>query len=347
MQIFKETANRNRICILSELPTGIRYYHAGPARAHFADKTDSAIACLGCVNPACMYFSEEEVCCDTVEGFPHDQSLSVCPMEAMKWNDCADSPSIDTTKCIDCGICISRCPVGAIYFDGRIKVNLDSSSKQRYYKVDAKSIGAHIKQLDELERVGRKGVMISESDELMNIIYDKLSHVRNNYHNIIGRNLLIALGCKCSMRRIGDVYTRMDAIYTSRGGTFGAVEIEFGRDTLDASRGVLDDIAVLYTRYGVDKFTNKVLVVCLQLPNARQGYWQVVKDVKTVEHIKISTITIGALMLLVWNGRLFIPESDSYYVDYDNMSIRDTLIKQIGRTINISDKELGILEPLK
>jgi hypothetical protein len=201
--------------------------------------------------------------------------------------------------------------------------------------------------LDELERVGRKGVLISESDELMNIIYNKLSNVRNNYHNIIGRNLLIALGCKCSMRRIGDVYTRMDAIYTSRGGTFGAVEIEFGRDTLDASRGVLDDIAVLYTRYGVDKFTNKALVVCLQLPNARQGYWQVVKDVKTVEHIKISTITIGALMLLVWNGRLFIPESDSYYVDYDNMSIRDTLIKQIGRTINISDKELGGLEPLK
>lgn len=77
--------------------------------------------------------------------------------------------------------------------------------------------------------------MIAESDELLEAIYDKLTNIRNNYHNLIGRNLLIALGCKCSMRRIGDVYTRMDAIYSSNAGTFGAVEIEFGRDTLDIS----------------------------------------------------------------------------------------------------------------
>ena len=109
----------------------------------------------------------------------------------------------------------------------------------------------------------------------------------------------------------------------------------------------MDDIAVLYTRYGIDKFSNKALVVCLQLPNARQGYWQVVKDVMTVEHINISTITIGALMLLLWNGKILIPEDNQYYVDYDNMSMRNAIIHQIGRTINLSDKHLGILEPLK
>jgi len=294
-----------------------------------------------------MYFSESEVCCDTVSGFPHDQSLAACPMDAMKWNDCTDSPSIDTTKCIGCGICISRCPIGALFFNGKVTVNLSASTMQKYYRVDKRSIEAHIKQVEELERVSKRGVMIEESDGLLDEIYDRLSGIRNNYHNLIGRNLLIALGCKCSMRRIGDVYTRMDAIYSSRNGTFGAVEIEFGRDTLDASRGILDDIAVLYTRYGIDKFSNKALVVCLQLPNARQGYWQVVKDVMTVEHINISTITIGALMLLLWNGKILIPEDNQYYVDYDNMSMRNAIIHQIGRTINLSDKHLGILEPLK
>jgi ferredoxin len=347
MQVFKEITNRNRICVLPEIPTGIRYIHAAPAKAQFADKTDCASTCLGCVNPRCMYFSENEVCCDTVAGFPHNKSLSACPMDAMKWNACTDSPAIDATKCIRCGICISRCPVGALYFDSKVNVSLDSSAKQNYYRVDKRSVEAHLKQVEKLEHVGKKGVMIAESDVLLNEIYNRLSDVRNNYHNLIGRNLLIALGCKCSMRRIGDVYTRMDAIYSSRAGTFGAVEIEFGRDMLDASRGVLDDIAVLYTRYRIHKDTNKALVVCLHLPNARQGYWQVVKDVMSVENIKISTVTIGALMLLVWNGKLFYPEDDSYYVDYDNMSIRKAITKQVGRTIDLSNNELGILEPLK
>ena len=47
------------------------------------------------------------------------------------------------------------------------------------------------------------------------------------------------------------------------------------------------------------------LVICLQLPNARQGYWQVVKDVNAVEKIPIRTLTIGALLLFL----LVFPQS--------------------------------------
>ena len=122
---------------------------------------------------------------------------------------------------------------------------------------------------------------------------------------MIVRNLLVALGCRCSMRRVGDVYTRMDAVYSSFASSFGAVEIEFGKDTLDAVRGILEDIAVLNTRYGISKEDNNAIVVCLQLPNARQGYWQVVRDIKIVEGIEIGTITVGALMILLWHGCIF------------------------------------------
>ena len=86
----------------------------------------------------------------------------------------------------------------------------------------------------------------------------------------------------------------------------------------------------------------------MQLPNARQGYWQVVRDVKNVEGIKIGTITVGALMFLLWNGCMFEPENDRYYIDYDNMDLRQVLSSQIDcDNISISDKELGILEPMK
>lgn len=347
MQVFKETANRKRISILTEVPIAISYSPGAPTKAHFSDRTNCSIACLGCINPKCMYLNESEVSCDAIDGFPHDQTLNACPTDAIKWNEESDVPVIDSTKCINCGICVSRCPVGALYFDKKIKVNSATSIKQGNYRIDNNSLDIHHHQIESLSHIKKSGTMVIETDELLESIYDKLSGIRNIYHNIIGRNLLIALGCKCSMRRIGDVYTRMDAIYSSVGGTFGSVEIEFGRDTLDASRGVLDDIAVLFTRYGVDKLRNKALVICLQLPNARQGYWQVVKDIMHVEQVKISTTTIGALMLLIWNSCTLIPENDYYYVDYDSMTIRDAIAQQIGRQIELSDKSLGILEPLK
>lgn len=347
MQVFRETANRKRISVLTEVPMEIRYSQGAPAKAYFSDGTNCSIACLGCINPMCMNLNESEVSCDAIEGFPHDQTLNACPTDAIKWNEDSDAPAIDSAKCINCGICVSRCPVGALYFDRKIKVNSTTANKQGNYRIDNHSLDTHHHQIELLSHVKKSGTMINESDELLESIYNKLSGIRNNYHNIIGRNLLIALGCRCSMRRIGDVYTRMDAIYSSVGGSFGAVEIEFGRDTLDASRGVLDDIAVLFTRYGIDKLSNKALVICLQLPNARQGYWQVVKDIMNVEQVKISTTTIGALMLLLWNSCTLIPENDYYYVDYDSMSIRKAIAQQIGRQIELSDKCLGILEPQK
>ncbi|UKI51940.1 MAG: hypothetical protein L6V79_07265 [Clostridium sp.] len=69
--------------------------------------------------------------------------------------------------------------------------------------------------------------------------------------------------------------------YSAKDSSIGAVEVEFGHDTLDAARGILDDIAVFQTQDTA--FQEKkicLFVVCLQLPNIRQGYWQVVKDVK-------------------------------------------------------------------
>lgn len=37
---------------------------------------------------------------------------------------------------------------------------------------------------------------------------------RSSVRNILIRNLLIALGYNCATSRAGDVYTRMDAVYS-------------------------------------------------------------------------------------------------------------------------------------
>lgn len=347
MRIFSETANRNNISICRDIPVRIEYCSGMPATAHFSNGESSTLGCIGCTNPQCMRFAPNEIMCDEVENFPNDQGLNVCAVDALHWDFESDTPVVDTEKCINCGVCMRRCPVGAIYFDKTIKVNKLVTDKQIRGSVDSATADLQTQQITKLNSVKRSGVLIAESDELLESIYEKLSNIRSNYHNPIARNLLISLGCKSAMRRIGDVYTRMDAVYSAPDSSFGAVEVEFGRDTLDASRGILDDIAVLFTRYGIEKDSNLPLVICLQLPNVRQGYWQVVKDVNAVEEIAIGTLTIGAMLLLNWNGCLLMPDDVTYYLDYDNMDLRSVISWQIDREIRISDRFLGILEPIK
>ena len=350
MQVFKEGSDRERIFLLKEMPFAFTNKQGNPGVTYYLSDDECYIGCLGCVNPRCMYFSEEEIECDYVAGFPNDKSVNACPVDAISWDNTLSAPKINHSRCISCGICVSRCPVGALYFSekGKLKVNTIRDRHVECTKVDHNTQMVHLEQIEQMVKKPRLSMYLHASDQVFAEIYDKLFRLKSNYHNAVGRNLLIALGCKCSMRRVGDVYTRMDAVYSSAGGTFGAVEIEFGRDTLDASRGILDDIAVLNTRYGISKQNNKPLVICLQLPNARQGYWQVVRDIMKVEGIKIETITIGALMYLLWGGYTFEPENDRYYIDYDNMNLRSIICYQADcDRLPVTYKELGIFEPMK
>lgn len=150
--------------------------------------------------------------------------------------------------------------------------------------------------------------------------------------------------------RIGDVYTRMDAVYAGRAEwdkTIGVIEVEFGRDTLDASRGILDDIAVLHSRSHINKNTNSALVVCLSFPNRRQGYFQVIKDIKNVLDLEIQTISLGALLLFVWNSSIINLGKREFYTDFDNMSIQVAVENRLGRKVLFPAKFLGILKPEK
>ena len=350
MRVFKKNIDRESFSILKSMPCNIEIHQGSSATAYFTNGKKCTIGCLSCQNPRCIFFDETDIDCNNINDFPFDKSLNACPVDALKWDESLLHPVIDDKKCIHCGICVSRCPVGALYFsnNGKLMINIEKGKCVNNIEATADAKIHHLNQISTLLSVPRTGVALSASDNLFEVIYDKLFKIKNNQQNIIVRNLFVALGCRCSMRRVGDVYTRMDAVYSSLGGSFGAVEIEFGKDTLDAARGILDDIAVLNTRYGISKEMNNAIVVCLQLPNARQGYWQVVRDIKIVEGIKIGTITIGALMLLLWNGCVFEPEDAKYYIDYDNMNLRQIICTQIkSEDILLNDKTLGIVEPMK
>lgn len=350
MRIFTEDTKDNKIGLLKTIPTTVEHYAGRQTEwthiGHDGVKIEIKSGCMHCNNPKCYRFDMSQIESDITD-FSFDKTRYVCPVDAISWNTKDCTPIIDNQKCIKCGICARMCPVGAIYFSPNATI---SQSEQVIMVPDSEhNRREQAAQITEVSKAFHIGYIFHESDAFMERMYAYLSRMSGNTPNMMTRNLLIALGNKCAISRVGDVYTRLDAMLETESHQKGVVEVEFGRDTLDASRGILDDIAVANCRYGIPKSKNLALVVCLQLPNERQGYWQVIKDIKKVEGISINTITIGALLILMWSFRQFDISEESFYVDFDNMSIRKKIdnILDSDSTVNISYRKLGILEPEK
>ena len=160
------------------------------------------------------------------------------------------------------------------------------------------------------------GLMQKESDSVMNRIYKQIGNLSQYQQNILAKNLMLIIGGEASLSRQGDVYNRMDGYYAT-GNQEGVMEIETGQDMLDVSRALLDDIAVLNVRYSISKTMNHPLAICLSLPNRRTDYWQVIKDIRNVTSIGISTVTFGMLLIVLWNFDT-IDDFDQFYIDVDN-----------------------------
>ena len=354
MSLLNKTIQRRSLVIFSVMyPRDIEQEYEKPARL-LLDGKYVQTACMGCYDQPCIRFSEDEINCPEFPDFSYERDFSVCPIKAIRWNYESDAPEIDNTACIGCGICAARCPVGAIYYNGH-NVGVSRRRDERYTRrvvYSPAAIERQKKQLDVVKKIAWRHQFRKESMEAMADIYGVLSRVdgRSMVPNLIVRNLLICLGYKCAISRSGDVYTRMDAVYSGKADwnkTLGVVEVEFGRDTLDASRGILDDIAVLHSRSHIDKNTNSALVVCLSFPNKRQGYFQVIKDIKNVLGLEIQTLSLGALILFVWNSTIINLEKREFYTDFDKMSIREAVENRMARKVLIPYGYLGLLEPEK
>src|SRR5439155_5627282 len=119
-----------------------------------------------------------------------------------------------------------------------------------------------------LASAAKEGRLITESDQLLSNAMAKIEaigDVTTQFPNHLSRNLLMAVGIPTAMRRRGDVNLRMDLVLRN-----GVAEVEYMRQALlDSPRNVLDNVAVVVSRYGMPMAHFVPLIVSIGLPNQR------------------------------------------------------------------------------
>jgi len=311
-------------------------------------------ACLHCHDAPCYQYQTDEAGCTSVGSLPSDKNREVCPTAAISIHASTGAPQIAADMCVYCGVCVARCPVGAISILAGKGAIVNDTADSNYYETTKYTEASMRKSRDFLASAFKFGAMLDESDVLVDDLQRRIAKacevVGENFPNHLTRNLLRALGSDADMRRVGGNFLRADIVLGPTLIPQGLVEVEFGDESiLNAPRDMLDDIAVFVARHKWKKENIVAFIVGDVLPNRRSEYWAIIKDIQQVLGVRIGTVTVFALMMMVW-ARKKLPHEISTiaYSDMDSGSYRvEVLPKLVGREMKLTPERSPLVEVIK
>lgn len=264
------------------------------AEITFADGSAGRAVCLGCHDAPCMGLEAQPSLDGELGTFPSDPSHDVCPTDAINWDAAGEMPTIEPESCVGCGLCAVRCPYGAISLspDGIAVVETN----------DLDGITAQVEE-DATPHVMtvRQGALGSVTERFVRELPAVVENLTDTQTTRLVRNMLAMCGVVAYMRRKGDTNIRMDGLLRFDSGQIGVVELETGSEVLESPRTLLEDIAVLHNRFGMDVADIVPVSMIGRLPTVRTEYYRVIDDIKKVLNIKCRTLTLGALCMLMWH----------------------------------------------
>lgn len=264
-----------------------------PTTILLADDRAGAGSCLGCGSPPCIEKHSSEIgLLGALDAYPGDPSLDVCPTRAIQWDAENAVAKVSTADCIGCGLCVSRCPYGAISLAEGLAAQVETADPDGLV-ITGEGRGEHATP----ERKGQIASLNAPAAENLPATVGALADTKAA---LLVRNLLNEVGLNARVRRRGDTNMRIDAVGFSRSERPFVAEIELSVGVLDSPRALLEDVAVLYARYGYAVADIDPVSIILAFPNVRSEYYQVIRDIETVLGLRCRTITVGALVALLW-----------------------------------------------
>lgn len=284
-----------------------------------ADGRSGVGSCLGCGSAPCMEKEASELALfGSLDAYPGDPSRDVCPTKAIDWDRETSTAIINSDDCIGCGLCIRRCPYGAISLANGLFAMVETTDPDKLI-INGPVVGEHpnVKQSGQISTL--------DAPAARNLLLT-VSSLKDVQTAILVRNLLNEVGLNARTRRRGDTNMRIDVVGFSRRENPFVAEIETGMGVLESPRALLEDVAILHSRYGYVVEEIDPVSIILAFPNVRSEYYQVIRDIEKVLRLRCRTLTIGALVAMVWNFyKLEGFEADTFCVGENVINLTDSL----------------------
>ena len=260
------------------------------------NKTDGV--CIRCNSKPCMYFPTTEIDADIIDGLPFNNDTRTCPSKAISLNG-TGSAYIDSEKCINCGICVTRCPSAAIYYDKKNEAfEINNTADENYFeesfnhRIESEKAFLNTPAVIKIDKITKE--FASRYREK----FKALSTEINDLELILVRNLLLQVGLKTKSSAIGNNDVRLDFIGKVGSKIMPGESELIGTDILGLTRKVLEGVAWLQVRMNVPKNKQIPVIVVFEFPRKRSDFYEVISDIEKITNIQIRTLSVYFLTVL-------------------------------------------------
>lgn len=311
----------------------------------FSNGEKESGVCINCTDKPCFSYSAEEINTEILEGFPFNNDPRVCPSNALILSETMGI-EIKDEVCIGCGICVNRCPLGGINIKIDERVPRVNNKPGNNFEVTTEISDERRSNTFKLfSSVNRKTSIDKVTIDFSKNFRDYFSKMTNQVSDlelILIRNLMLGVGILNKVAAKGNVDTRIDFL-----GVYGENKIPGesgmnGTDILGLPRRILEDFAVLHSRYSIPREHIIPVIFLLEFPRKRSDYYEVITDIKNITGIEIKTIPVHFLLLSnLLNVRFTLSELKAYFfIDKNNQNFGD-YAKQIVNDIENIDGSFG------